>query len=142
MAMTSYMPAVLSNGFERQIDRLFEETLRALGTSTGGWTPAANAWEDENGFYVQLALPGWEQKDIAVEVDNHVLSVKGKRSDESASARKFYVQEIVDGAFARVFRLPTSVNQEKASATHKDGLLTIAFPKREEAKRRQIMIEG
>lgn len=140
--MTSYLPGVRSNGFERQIDRLFEETLRAMGTSDGGWTPAANAWEDENGFYVQMALPGWDQKDIAVEVNNQLLSVKGKRSDEQASCRKFYVHEIVDGEFARLFRVPTSVNQEKASATHKHGLLTIAFPKREEAKRRQITIEG
>jgi HSP20 family protein len=140
--MTSYLPNVMSNGFEGQIDRLFDETLRALGASDRAWTPAANAWEDDNGFYVQLALPGWEQKDIAVEVNNQVLSVKGKRSDESSSSKKFYVQEIVNGQFARLFRLPTSVNQEKASATHKHGLLTIAFPKREEAKRRQIMIEG
>jgi HSP20 family protein len=140
--MTNYLPNVMSNGFERQIDRLFEETLRALGTSHGAWTPAANAWEDENGFYVQMALPGWEQKDIAVEVNNQVLSVKGKRNEESATSQKFYVHEIADSEFARLFRLPASVNQEKASATHKHGLLTISFPKREEAKRRQIMIEG
>lgn len=140
--MTSYLPNVISNGFERQMDRLLEETLRALGTSDGVWTPAANAWEDENGFYVQMALPGWDQKHIEVEVNNQVLSVKGKRNDEPASSQKFHVREIVDGDFARLFRLPTSVNQEKASATHKHGLLTISFAKREEAKRRQIVIEG
>ena len=140
--MTTYLPHLMTNGFERQIDRLFEETIRALATSDGVWTPAANAWEDENGFCVQMALPGWDQKDIAVEVKDQVLSVKGKRREEPAASHKHYLHEIADGEFARLFRLPASVNQEKASATHKHGLLTISFPKREEAKRRQIMIEG
>jgi len=140
--MTSYLPSVISDGFERQIDSLFDETLRALGTTDGVWSPAANAWEDENGFYVQMALPGWDQKDIAVEVNNQVLAVKGKRSLEPSATQRFHFREIVDGQFTRLFRLPSFVDHDKASATHKQGLLTVSFPKREEAKCRRIVIEG
>jgi len=144
--MSSYVPSVLSSmrtdGFEQQIDRLFDEAVRVFGTSDRLWAPACNALEDDNGFYVQLALPGWEPKDIALEVNNQVLTVKGERNIQISESQKYHLHEIVEGRFTRLFRLPTFVDHDKASATHRHGLLTISFPKREEAKPRQIMIEG
>jgi HSP20 family protein len=142
--MSTYLPTMLSpmtpDVFDRQIDRVFDEALRAFGASV--WVPACNAWEDDNGFYVQMALPGWEPKDIALEVNNQVLTVRGERKDEVTTAPKYHVHEIAGGRFSRLFRLPTFVDHDKASATHKNGLLTISFPKREEAKCRRIVIEG
>lgn len=144
--MSNSVPSVLSSirtgGFEHQIDRLFDEAIRAFGTSDHLWAPACNVWEDDNGFYVQMALPGWEPKDIALEVNNQVLTVKGKRNIQISESQRYHLREIAEGQFTRLFRLPTFVDHDKASATHKQGLLTVAFPKREEAKSRQIMIEG
>jgi HSP20 family protein len=72
-----------------------------------------------------------------------VLSIKGARQQQApASGRTTHVQEIGEGRFMRVFKLPTFVDSQQASATQKNGLLTITFPKREEAKSRRIMIEG
>lgn len=144
--MNSYVPGVLSSirtdGFDHQIDRLLDEALRAFGTTNNNWAPACNVWENENGFHLQMALPGWEPKDITLEVTNQVLTVKGERTGETSESQKYHLREIAEGQFTRLFRLPTFVDQNKASATHKHGLLTISFPKREEAKPRQIMIEG
>lgn len=144
--MSSYLPSVIStirtDGFDRQIDRLLDEALQAFGTSDGLWAPACNTWEDDNGFYVQMALPGWEPKAIALEVNNQVLTVKGERVVETAASQKYHLREIADGRFTRLFRLPSFVDHDNASATHKHGLLTISFPKREEAKCRRIMIQG
>jgi HSP20 family protein len=89
-----------------------------------------------------MALPGWEPKDIALEVNNQVLTVKGERVVETADSQKYHLREIADGRFTRLFRLPSFVDHDKASATHKHGMLTISFPKREEAKCRRIMIQG
>lgn len=143
--MTSYLPSVIStirtDAFDRQVDRLFNEALRAFDASSQTWAPASNAWEDDNGFYVQMALPGWEPKDIALEVKNQILTVKGERNVELKDSEKYHLREIADGQFSRLFRLPSFVDHDKATATHKHGLLTIAFPKREEAKCRRIMIE-
>jgi HSP20 family protein len=136
------MSSIRTDGFDHQIDRLLDEALRALGASDNHWAPACNAWEDDNGFYVQMALPGWEPKDIALEVNNQVLTVKGERNSQTSDSQKYHMREIAEGRFTRLFRLPSFVDHDKASATHKQGLLTITFPKREEAKRRQIMIEG
>lgn len=144
--MSSYVPSAMSSirpdSFDHQIDRLFDEAVRVLGTSDLPWAPACNVWEDDNGFYVQMALPGWESKEIGLEVNNQVLTVKGERSTQDAESQKYHLREIQEGRFTRLFHLPTFVDHDKASATHKQGLLTITFPKREEAKRRQIMIEG
>lgn len=143
--MSTYLPSVVStirtDAFDRQIDRLFNEAVRAFDAGDQTWVPASNAWEDDSGFYVQMALPGWESKDIALEVNNQILTVKGERNVELQNSVKFHLREIADGQFTRLFRLPSFVEHDKASATHKHGLLTITFPKREEAKCRRIMIE-
>ncbi len=143
--MTSYLPSVIStirtDSFDRQVDRLFNEALRAFDVGDQTWAPASNAWEDENRFCVQLALPGWEPKDITLEVDNQILTVKGDRNAGLQDSVKFHLREIAEEQFTRRFRLPSFVEQAKASATHKHGLLTVTFPKREEAKSRRIMID-
>lgn len=144
--MTSYHAAVMApigqDSFDRQIDRLLEDAVSAFGVHGAAWAPSSNAWEDDNGFYVQMALPGWDPQDVSLEVTKHALSIKGERKEDSGSGRTFHVKEIADGRFLRLFRLPTSIDSEKASAAQKNGLLTVTFPKREEAKSRRIMIEG
>jgi HSP20 family protein len=145
--MSTYLPAVISstksNAFDRQIDRMFEEALRAWDAPVKTWVPACNVWEDEEAFYVQTALPGWDPKDIVLEVNSQVMTVKGERKkEETEMSQRYHLREIGDGQFTRLFKLPTFVHQDKASATHKNGLLTVAFPKREEAKCRRIAIES
>lgn len=135
--MSTYMSPDV---FNRQIDRIFDEVLHGLETSGQHWVPACNVWDDENGFYVQVALPGWEPKEISLDVKEKMLTVKGERSSEET--RHYHLQEIAAGNFARLFTLPTSVDHEKARAVHSNGVLTISFPKREEAKARRILIEA
>ena len=66
--MSSYLPVVFSTvrleTFDRRIDQMFEEALRTFGTAGGARVPASNAWEDANGFYIHMPLPGWEPKDV------------------------------------------------------------------------------
>jgi HSP20 family protein len=132
--MSTYMSPDV---FDRQIDRMFDEVLRGLETGGQNWVPASNVWEDENGFYVQVALPGWEPKEISLEVKEKMLTVKGERAAEEL--RQYHLQEIAAGNFARLFTLPASVDHENARAVHANGLLTISFLKREEAR---ILIEA
>jgi len=133
--MTTYMDAV-----NRQIDRLFDEALGECGTSGDHWVPACNVREDENGFYVQVALPGWEPNQVTLEVQDKRLTIRGERSVEDAG--HYHVREIPDGSFRRIFTLPVSLDHEKARAVHANGLLQISFPKREETKARRILIEA
>ena len=133
--MNGYLPTVFSG----QIDQLLDEALRGLGRKSS-WTPASNVWEDEEGFHVQLALPGWNTKDVSIQVEKQILTVTGAHQSAHEAGRKVYQWEISDGQFAMQYRLPTFVQQEQASASFKDGVLMISFPKREEAKPRRIEI--
>jgi HSP20 family protein len=134
--MAAYIPTV----FNGQIDQLLDEAMRGLSREVA-WTPASNVWEDEKGFHVQLALPGWDTKDVSIQVEKDVMTVTGAHQSENHAPRKVYQWEIPQGQFVRQYRLPNFVQQEQASATYKNGVLTISFPKREEAKPRRIEIQ-
>jgi len=142
-ALTRYTPRILSNPFDLQIDRLFDEAFRALSDKEPASMPDGNAWEDAERFCVEIALPGYERKDIQLTVEEGVLTVKGGRKDEpSADGRTYSIREWTCGPFSRSFWLPSYVDHDKATASYRDGVLRIEFPKREEAKPRHIMIES
>ncbi|WP_447980472.1 Hsp20/alpha crystallin family protein [Candidatus Nitrospira bockiana] len=119
------------------VDKFLNEALRV----TTSWAPACNSYEDERGFWIQVALPGMDRKDVEIIVEDDVLTIKGERKDESAENRTYFAHEIPSGAFSRSFRLPNTVDQNRVSATFKDGVLTVELPKREEMKPRRIAIE-
>ncbi len=141
--MSSYVPSGMTSmrqdAFDGQIDRVLDEALRAFGQT---WMPSCNVWDDENGFYVQVALPGWEANQVALELNNQILTIRGERKEGPESGSRYHLHEIERGSFVRRFKLPSFVDQDKASATQKNGVLTVAFPKREEAKSRRILIDG
>jgi HSP20 family protein len=126
---------------ESEIDRLLQEAVHSVNQGWRSWTPACNAFEDEQGFTVQMALPGVDAKQIDVQVEHQVLRVKGERKHEDSEGRQWYMQGIGAGSFACTFNLPDYADREKSTASYTQGLLTIIFPKREEAKPRSIMIE-
>jgi HSP20 family protein len=133
--MTTYLDAL-----NQQVDSLFNEALGEAGTSDDHWVPACNVREDDNGFYVHVALPGWAPSQVTLEVKDNRLTVTGERSPDNAG--HYHLREIPEGSFCRMFTLPQSIDHEKARAVHANGLLQIAFPKREEAKAHRILIEA
>ena len=127
--------------FLRQIDRLFDEAVREVGQTGLACRPACNIYENENGFSVEAAVPGLESKDIVVTVEDGVLTLKGHRVHKTAGAETTWlIQEIGAGGFSHSLKLPKYVDEDKATASYKNGVLTVTFPKREEAKPRRIMI--
>jgi HSP20 family protein len=144
----AYLPSVAREPFEAQIDRIFDEAFRTLdwqpaGRQVANWAPGCNVYEDENGYCAQVALPGWDGRDVEIQIEDGVLTVKGERKVESAdNGRTYHSREIGWGSFTRSFALPSYVDQDKASASFSQGLLTVQLPKREEAKPRRIMIES
>ncbi|WP_447985051.1 Hsp20/alpha crystallin family protein [Nitrospira sp. Nam74] len=121
------------------VDRLLHDTLRSMNAS--GWAPSCNAYEDEHGFHIEVALPGVDRQDMNILFEDGVLTVKGERKETgSDNARRYFAQEIGWGGFSRSFRLPTYIDPDKVSASYKDGVLVLGLPKREEAKPRRIEI--
>ncbi len=135
---------VFHHPFDLQIDRLFNDAFRSVGGFTSAPRIPCNVYEDDNEFRVEMALPGMTAKDIDIAVDDGVLTVNVERTriaPESDDAR-YYVRELDWGMMSRGIKLPSYVDHAKSSASFKDGILTITFPKLEEAKPRRIMIEA
>jgi len=115
-------------------------------TSDQNWnlTPAVNIIESEQNFKVEVAAPGLCKDNFKVHVEKNMLEISAEKTDEQETQDKKYIRkEFSYSEFKRTFSLPSSVNAEKINATHKDGVLTVEIPKKDEAKinpRKQIDI--
>jgi HSP20 family protein len=140
MSWENQAPVLSRNGSgESPIDRLLDDAIQSVNGWSQSSDPACNVFE-EQGFTVQMALPGLDVDEIDVQVENNMLRVKGERKRNESEGRR-YMLGITEGTFSCSFKLPDYADHEKLMASYKQGLLTITFPKREEAKPHQIMIE-
>ena len=122
------------------VDKFLDEALRTVNGATS-WGPACNSYVDEQGFWIQAALPGIDRKDIEISVEDDVLTIKGERKEDAHPKRTYFLRELNRGSFVRSFKLPPTADQSKVTAAYKDGVLTVELPKREETKPRRITIE-
>ncbi len=101
-------------------------------------TPAVNVKENNDDFLIEVAAPGLEKNDFKIDLDNNVLSISSEKEirNEDKEEGRYMRREFSYTSFSRSFSLPEAVDAEKIKAKHKDGILTITIPKREEAKRK------
>ena len=120
------------------LDRLFESSFPELL----GWRPARagfgrsipmDFYEEDDKRVARFELPGFRNKDIELELENAVLSVKAKRDKDARSGRE--AEEL-----QRTVTVGDDVDPENVRAKFENGLLTVELPKREQAKPRQITI--
>ena len=108
----------------------------------GSWSPRVDIHEDENAIVVSAALPGMDQDEIKVNLENDTLTISGERKIENEEHKDKYTRvEQYYGSFCRSFTLPNTVDQEKIDAKMDKGVLKITLPKREETKPRSIEVK-
>jgi HSP20 family protein len=91
---------------------------------------------------VKAEVPGVEQKDIDVRLENNTLTIRGERKFEKEEKEEnFHRIERRYGSFVRSFTLPNSVNPEEVSAEYDNGVLKVRLGKRAEAKPKQIKVD-
>ena len=131
------------NSLHRSIDRLFADTWnggfapsRLEETwATGKIAPSLDVAEDEKGLRVSVELPGMSDKDVAVTVDDRMLTIRGEKKEEQEKKDKnVFRRERAYGSFRRTIELPGDVDAAKIEAKFKDGVLTIDLPKTKEAQ--------
>jgi HSP20 family protein len=97
--------------------------------------PKVNILETEKAFEIQVAVPGIKKEDINLLVEKNVLTVSCEIKDpEETQKGEFIKQEFISESFSRSFSIPESVNPEKISAQHKNGILGVVLQKKEEEK--------
>lgn len=131
------------------IDRLFDDFLgrrwlRPFGRSFGELAeslPSVDVIDRPDEVVVRAEVPGYKKEDIEISVSNSTLTLKGEtKVEEKEEKGDYYRCEISRGSFYRMVDLPAAVDEEKAKATMKDGVLELTLPKSEKAKRRTIAI--
>jgi len=144
-------PFVDMDVFRRDMDRLIDSFFGVPArrrSEEGGdvarfdWAPDVDIYEDKDRVEVSLDVPGLDEKDIEVKVEDDTLYIKGERKFEHEDKKKDYHRiERCYGSFMRAFSLPSSVDASKTEAKLAKGVLTVTLPKREEAKPKAIDIK-
>src|SRR5437016_4988124 len=139
--LTRWDPFREFNTLQDRMNRLFRDNYgdgreEALTTST--FAPPVDVYEDEHNVVLKIEVPGIDEKDIDVRVENHTLTVHGERKDEKEE--NFRRVERQYGSFTRSFTLPNTVDAENIEANYEKGILKIQLAKKAEAKPKQIKV--
>jgi HSP20 family protein len=109
--------------------------------SGGTFIPPVDIYEDENKLTLKLEVPGIEEKDLDVRLENNTLTVRGERKlEQEEKEENFHRIERRYGAFSRSFTLPNTVDVENVRANYENGILRLELLKRAEAKPKQIKV--
>src|SRR5579864_321233 len=131
------------SSLQEQVNRLFEGTFPSRGdesTLTTG-SPSVDVYETENDLVIKADLPGMNEKDLDVRVENNLLTIRGERKFEQEVKEENYLRvERAFGSFSRSFSLPDTVSTEAIKAEYKDGVLSLTLPKHAESKPKQVKI--
>jgi len=128
-----------------RINRVFRDSYSGAGQdeslSKSSFAPAVDVYEDEHKVALKIEVPGIDENDIDVRVENNTLTVHGERKIEKEEKEENYRRvERQYGSFTRTFTLPTTVDTENVSANYDKGVLKISLPKKAEAKPKQIKV--
>jgi HSP20 family protein len=128
-----------------KMNRLFEDTLPFRGEEkeliAGSWTPAVDIYEKENALVLTTELPGLDEKDIEIKIEDNSLTLKGERKFEKETKEDDYHRiERSYGSFSRSFTLPRYIDEDKINAEYENGVLKITMPKKAELKAKKVKV--
>ena len=132
-----------------EMDRLFNtyfENMLSSAASESLWNPRVNFQEHDQEFVLVADLPGMKQDNINVTVDDHVLTLQGKREEEHKAQNgqngSAHYTERSYGTFCRRFTLGAAVDADTITATYKDGVLEVHIPKTAAAQPKRITVQS
>jgi HSP20 family protein len=142
MAITRWDPFREVVALQNRMNSLFGNLAEAESPmTTASFVPAVDVYEDDKKVILKLEVPGIEEKDLDVRVENHTLTVKGERKFEKEEKEEnFHRIERRYGSFYRAFTLPSTVDTENVDAKYEAGVLKLELKKKPEAQPKQIKV--
>ena len=128
--------------FDREVGELFDRALRGFAPPAGpdadrtAWlSPRLDMREGDDGYTVTAEMPGLDEKELKVELSDGYLTIEGeKKAGHDDDKGGFHLVERSFGTFRRSLQLPADVDVEGIDAAFRNGVLTVALPKKAEAK--------
>jgi HSP20 family protein len=129
---------------EREMEDMFSRfPTWPWGERERGWAPAVDMVDRKDEIVLRADLPGLEEKDIEVTVQDSNVTIRGERKEETEEKKDdYYWCERSYGAFVRTLPLPTGIDADKVKATFKNGVLEVHLPKAKEAKGKKIEVKA
>jgi HSP20 family protein len=142
MAITRWDPFREVVALQNRVNNLFREMNDGDSPpTTASFVPAVDVYEDSKKVVLKLEVPGIEEKDLDIRVENNTLTVKGERKFEKEEKEEnFHRIERRYGTFYRAFTLPSTVDTEHVQANYQNGILKLELSKKPEAQPKQIKV--
>jgi len=106
------------------------------------FTPAVNEKVDENGYHLEIDLPGVKKENIEISVNDGILTISGERKLERKEEKENYTRiESFFGRFERSFKLPADADADAIEAKYEDGVLKLYIPRRQKPEGKKIEIK-
>jgi HSP20 family protein len=147
MSLIRHAPWAVRTALPNDIKHVLEKFIAdaeggSVSTAANPWVPRVDIKEEPTRFVIVADIPGIDPKDIEIQMDKGVLSIRGERAALSSVENERYSRvERTHGAFQRRFTLPDSADAEGISATGRHGVLEISIPKKAEAAPRRIEVQ-
>jgi len=139
------MERMFENFSPREWSRPFRSNfplMNEMSTSLETNMPKVDVIDRDGEIVVKAMLPGVEKKDIELSMTKNTVTISGKTSHEEKEEKgDYYRCEISKGSYMRTLSLPENVNEDKAKAKFKDGMLELTIPKMEVSHRRNIKVD-
>jgi len=144
-AVTLYRPRILENAlsdFDRYMDSFFGDNFLAPSDRIFNRLPSVDVRDTEKSYVLEAELPGFDEKDIEVHVDNNTLTIESKKEEETKeeNGQNYLIRERRVSSFSRSFKLPENADAEGITASFKNGILSLEINKKAEAQKRLIQI--
>ena len=146
----SYLPRLRSRSesirtrdsiFDDLFNELYSLPTSFLSKSGMDLSPRIDISETDAAYKIEAELPGINQKEIDVKIDNNILTIKGKKEDiKEEKEKNYHLRERYYGAFQRSISLPNNIEPEKIKASFENGVLNISVPKNDKRTPKKIEI--
>jgi HSP20 family protein len=151
--LTMYRPFSIGNAlsdFDRYLESFFGDSPLAPVDRVFNHLPAVDVQEKEDAYILEAELPGYEEKDIRVQVEGGNLSIESSREAEAGEKENsgeagngtYLIRERRSSSFCRSFKLPENADPTQVTASFKNGILSMEIKKRGEAQKRLIRINS
>ena len=146
----SWSPFEGIGSLRAEMDRLFDSFFGTMQHADAGdslWFPRVDLLEHDQEFVLVADLPGMQQNDIDISVQNNLLTLQGKRvieygTQNGQNGHGYQYTERASGTFCRRFTLGAAVDADKITATYKTGVLEVHIPKTAAAQPKRIAVQA
>jgi HSP20 family protein len=123
---------LLHNRMRKMVDEILKTSRPLMVLSDRAWNPSLNVYETSDEVVILMEAAGVKREELKITLEKNILRISGRREEPPFPFKmRLHQMEIYFGSFERSARIYAPVDEERITATYKDGFLRVNLPKRE-----------